>query len=84
MLNDASWDYENIQSDGTMYSQTISNILNGKAIETSTTQTTQQNEEPKEKNSKPNVRVINGRSVISLRGKVMQRNTIGNKTTCPS
>lgn len=67
MLNDASWDYENRQKDGSMYSNIISNILNGKSIETSTTQTPQENEST-EKISKPNVRVINGRKVISLRG----------------
>ena len=69
MLNDASWDYEKKQNDGSMYSHTISNILNGRMIDTASTQTSQKHEPPVEK-PKPIIRVINGRNVIYLRGKI--------------
>ena len=65
MLNDASWDYENKQKDGSMYSHAISNILSGNAQ----TPTPQGNDEKTSKPVKPIVRTINGKPVLASRGK---------------
>ena len=68
MLNDVSWDYENRQPDGTFYSHAIANVLSG-SLPSSTQTTPQGVSETQEPQANPNIKIINGRSVVAVRGK---------------